>query len=68
MSESRLLTAEQAAELLNVPKTWCLAEARANRLPHVKLGRYTRFPEHELAEWWKQRIQGPRAQPARKAA
>ena len=32
-----LLNAQQAAALLGVPATWVLAEARANRLPHVRL-------------------------------
>ena len=38
-----LLNAERAAALLSVPATWVLAEARANRVPHVRLGRYVRF-------------------------
>ena len=39
----QLLTAEEVAALLAVPKSWVYAEVRANRLPHVKLGRYYRF-------------------------
>jgi excisionase family DNA binding protein len=38
-----LLTADQVAELLNVPTSWVYAETRAGRLPHVKLGRYRRY-------------------------
>lgn len=54
-----LLDAEQAAALLNVPKTWVLAEARANRIPHVRLGRYVRFVGDELETWWLSRANGP---------
>lgn len=43
-----LLNADQAAELLNVPPSWVLAEARADRIPHVRLGRYVRFEAQEL--------------------
>jgi excisionase family DNA binding protein len=48
---SPLLTAEQAGKLLNVPATWLLAEARAERVPHSRLGRYVRFDSAELREW-----------------
>jgi len=54
-----LLTAEQAAELLGVPKTWVLAEARADRIPHVRLGRYVRFDADALRAWWQTLARGP---------
>ncbi len=54
-----LLNAEQAADLLNVPASWVLAEARAERIPHVRLGRYVRFDAEELAAWWQTRARGP---------
>jgi excisionase family DNA binding protein len=54
-----LLDAEQAAELLNVPKSWVLAEARADRIPHVRLGKYVRFEADVLEEWWRSRASGP---------
>lgn len=55
-----LLDAGQAAELLNVPKSWVLAEARAARIPHIRLGRYVRFQGSQLQAWWQEREQGPR--------
>jgi len=55
-----LLNAEQAAELLNVPVSWVRAEARAGRIPCVRLGRYVRFEADELRLWWATRRQGPR--------
>jgi len=57
---SPLLDAKQAGELLNVPASWCLAEARAERIPHVRLGRYVRFDRDELVAWWRARTRGPR--------
>jgi excisionase family DNA binding protein len=54
-----LLDARGAATLLNVPASWVLAEARANRIPHVRLGRYVRFDAGELQAWWLSRRRGP---------
>lgn len=56
---SPLLDANGAAALLNVPSSWVLAEARANRIPHVRLGRYVRFDARELELWWQSRRRGP---------
>lgn len=55
-----LLDAEGAAALLNVPASWVLAEARASRIPHVRLGRYVRFDRDELQAWAGARGRGPR--------
>lgn len=63
----RLVDAGAAAELLGVPRTWVLAQARADRLPHVRLGRYVRFEPAELERWWRARRRGPVAR-ARQAA
>lgn len=55
-----LLDARQASALLNVPEGWVRAEARANRLPHVQLGRYVRFERAALLAWIDGRSVGPR--------
>jgi excisionase family DNA binding protein len=55
-----LMRAEEAAEQLGVPKSWVLAEARADRIPHVRLGKYVRFDPRELEVWWRSRARGPR--------
>lgn len=56
-----LLDAAGAAKLLNVPATWILAEARADRIPHIRLGRYVRFDPDSLEAWWRTtRSRGPR--------
>jgi excisionase family DNA binding protein len=57
-----LLDAPGAAALLAVPKSWVLAEARAGRIPHCRLGRYVRFDPAELLAWARgPRHVGPRA-------
>jgi excisionase family DNA binding protein len=60
-----LLTAEQAAQILGVPHTWVLREARSDRIQHLRLGRYVRFEEDALRTWWASRRRGP--QPERTA-
>lgn len=54
-----LLNSDQAAELLNVPKSWIMAQARAGAIPHVRLGRYVRFDPDQLERWWRNHAQGP---------
>jgi excisionase family DNA binding protein len=54
-----LLDATGAAELLGVPRTWVLAQARADRIPHIRLGRYVRFDADELLAWARARQRGP---------
>jgi excisionase family DNA binding protein len=56
-----LLNAQQAAELLGVPPTWVLAQARRGAIPHVRLGRYVRFRADDLEQWAQTRARGPRA-------
>jgi excisionase family DNA binding protein len=55
----RLVDARAAGELLGVPASWVLAQARAARIPHVRLGRYVRFEPEELRAWWRERRRGP---------
>jgi excisionase family DNA binding protein len=60
MADLRLLDAPSLAELLEVPESWIRAEARAERIPHVRLGRYVRFDPAEIEPWLKGRRKGPR--------
>jgi excisionase family DNA binding protein len=39
------------AEYLGVPVSWVYAECRAGRMPHVKLGKYTRIRRDTLDAW-----------------
>jgi excisionase family DNA binding protein len=47
----RLLTADELAALLGVKTQWIWAQARAGRIPHVRLGRYRRFRESAVEAW-----------------
>jgi excisionase family DNA binding protein len=47
----RLLTADELAERLGMKTEWVWAQARAGRIPHVRLGRYRRFRESAVEEW-----------------
>ena len=46
-----LMDAKQASVLLGVPYTWLLAQARAGKIPHHRLGHYVRFDPDELKDW-----------------
>ncbi len=48
---TRLLTPEEVADQLAVPKAWVYRAARDGRLPCVRLGRYVRFDPGSLAAW-----------------
>jgi excisionase family DNA binding protein len=48
---SKLLTAEQVAERLDMKLEWVWSQARKGAIPHVKLGRYRRFREETIDAW-----------------
>ena len=48
-----LLSAEQAAKLWDLPKTWISEAARRGELPCVRLGHYVRFRPEDLEEFIK---------------
>lgn len=50
-SARALLTAEQVAGLLQVRTAWVYAQCRAERIPHVRLGRYVRFRRDAIEQW-----------------
>jgi|GEM_PF-2775120 excisionase family DNA binding protein len=56
---SPLIDAKAAGRLLGVPHTWLLAQARAGRIPHHRLGHYVRFDAEDLREWLRETRSGP---------
>jgi len=48
--ESELLTPEELAEKLKVPKSWVYEQSRQKRLPTHRVGRYIRFDLYEVLE------------------
>jgi excisionase family DNA binding protein len=51
MSDDRLLTAAEVAELLNVKPSWVRAATRDGRLPCITLGRYRRYRRETMLAW-----------------
>ena len=49
----RLLTVEETARTLNIPKSWIYGKIHARSLPFpfVKIGHYVRIPEVEVLEY-----------------
>jgi len=45
----RLLTIDQAAERLGVPRTWLRDKVSARAVPHTRLGKHVRFTAAHLA-------------------
>lgn len=54
-----LIDAKAAGELLGVPYTWLLRQARAEAVPHIRLGHYVRFDDEQLLAWAHERSRGP---------
>jgi excisionase family DNA binding protein len=51
MAAARLLTADELAARLGVQPSWVSKAARANRIPHVRVGRYRRFRWPDIEAW-----------------
>ena len=48
---SELLTADDIARRLRVPRSWVYRAAREGDLPSVRCGRYRRFDEADVERW-----------------
>lgn len=46
-----LLNADEAAQLLHVPRSTLYELVRSRHLPHVRVGRSLRFTRDHLARW-----------------
>jgi excisionase family DNA binding protein len=46
-----LLTADQVARMLGVPKSWVYEQSRKGRIPTVTLGRYRRYRAEAITRW-----------------
>jgi len=56
----QLLDAKSAGDLLGVPGSWLLAQARRDKVPHVRLGKYVRFDPADLEQWIVSVKRGPK--------
>lgn len=50
---SSLLSPDELATHLNVPKGWIYDRTRDNSIPHVKIGKYVRFSLPDVLNWLK---------------
>ena len=60
-SASRLLEAEDVANILGMRTDWVYREVRAGRLPHIRLGRAVRFRRESIEAWIQSRERGASA-------
>jgi len=54
ITQNRLLTIHDVADLLQVPASWVYEHTRqrcANRIPGIRLGKYWRFERTEVEAW-----------------
>lgn len=63
MSQVALLSAEDVAAMLGMSKDWVYSECRAGRIPHIKMGRYTRFRREAIEDWIRGREIGTTLRP-----
>jgi predicted DNA-binding transcriptional regulator AlpA len=50
-SDRDLLFATDVARRVHMTPAWVYAQARANKIPHVPLGRYVRFRPEQIDAW-----------------
>jgi excisionase family DNA binding protein len=48
---NRLLNAQEVADCLGVTAQFVYTEARADRIPYIKLGRYIKFHPDDIDDW-----------------
>ena len=61
----RLLTADEVAGRLKVPRSWVYRAAREGDLPSVRCGRYRRFDEGDVERWIARQKDGSAARESR---
>lgn len=58
MENSDLLTIDELAEKLKVPKSWLYSRTRetvTDAIPMMRVGKYIRFIESDVMEWLKRK-------------
>lgn len=54
-----IMDADAVAELIGMGRDWVYAEARADRIPHVRVGRKVRFRRESIDAWLAEIERGP---------
>lgn len=60
----RLVTVQEMAEILRVPRSWLYERTRLNQIPHLKLGRYVRFEPEQVISYFKEKQKFERGGPS----
>ncbi len=47
----KLITAEELANKLQVPKSWIYGQTRNDRIPCIRIGKHIRFDEEQIESW-----------------
>ncbi len=56
----KLLTIDELAEQLHVPKSWIYDKTRKSLIPHFKVGKFLRFDAEEIEVWLSENRQAER--------
>ena len=49
--ETKLMTIDEAAKMLNVKASWMRGAVFKKEIPYIKLGHHVRFEEKSLKDW-----------------
>jgi excisionase family DNA binding protein len=63
----RLLRARELSAETGIPVSTLHHWAKADRIPHVRIDGFVRFPEHEVEAWIRERTRGGEATEGRSA-
>lgn len=58
MNDKKLLTVEELARFLHVPKSWIYDRTYRDEIPHFKIGKLLRFDLEKIEEWLKEKERG----------
>ena len=47
-----LIGITEIAKKLDVPESWVYSRTRTNEIPHYKVGKYCKFDESEVWDWF----------------
>ena len=51
VTRGRVLDAKGMSNATGIPQSWFLEQARNNKIPHIRAGKYVRFNESEILKY-----------------
>ena len=57
--DQNLIGIKKMASKLDVAVSWLYSRTRTNDIPHYKIGKYVKFNESEVWEWFKAQNEPP---------